>query len=87
MVSAVIGGLDTLIFTGGIGERAAPVREMICRNLEYLGIRIDPARNVAHADVTSTGGSVCTVRVIPTNEDLMIARHTRTQLLKSGEGE
>lgn len=86
-LSSVIGGLDALIFTGGIGERSAPVRWMICHNLEYLGIRLDPTRNDTHADVISTADSTCTVRVIPTNEDLIIARHTRTLLLKSNEGE
>jgi acetate kinase len=76
-LTAVLGGLDTLVFTGGIGERAAPVRWEVCRGLEYLGIQLDPQRNIAHADPISTTHSPCTVRVIPTNEDLMIARHTR----------
>jgi len=75
-LSAVLGGLDTLVFTGGMGERAAPVRETICRDLGYLGIQIDHVRNDLNADVISTRDSVCCVRVIPTNEDLMIARHT-----------
>ena len=79
-LTAVLGGLDTLVFTGGIGERAAPVRWEVCRGLAYLGIDLDPQRNAVHADVISTPGSGCTVRVIPTNEDLMIARHTRTLL-------
>jgi acetate kinase len=77
-LTAVLGGLDTLVFTGGIGERAAPVRWEVCQGLAYLGIDLDPQRNAVHADVISTPGSDCTVRVIPTNEDLMIARHTRT---------
>jgi acetate kinase len=76
-LTAVLGGLDTLVFTGGIGERAAPVRWEVCRSLEYLGIQLDPPRNQTHAEVISTSGSRCTVRVITTNEDLMIARHTR----------
>jgi len=79
-LSSVLGGLDTLVFTGGIGERAAPVRWMICRGLDYLGINLDPGRNEAHAEIISTAESSCTVRVIPTNEDLMIARHTRALL-------
>lgn len=86
-LSTVIGGLDTLVFTGGIGERAAPVRAMICHNLEYLGIRLNPAGNNAHADIISAADSICTVRVIPTNEDLMIARHTRTLLSKNWKEE
>ena len=79
-LSAVLGGVDTLVFTGGIGERAAAVRWMICHGLDYLGIRLDPGSNDADADVISTNNSPCKVRVIPTNEDLMIARHTRALL-------
>jgi acetate kinase len=75
-LAAVLGGLDTLVFTGGIGERAAPVREAICGGLEHLGIRLDPERNRRHAATISIDGSGCTVRVIATDEDLMIARHT-----------
>jgi acetate kinase len=74
--SAVLGGLDILVFTGGIGERAALVRETVCANLDYLGIRIDRTLNEHHAGTISTEDSSCCVRVIPTNEDLMIARHT-----------
>jgi acetate kinase len=86
-LSAVLGGLDTLVFTGGIGERAALVRWMICHGLDYLGIRLDPGNNDAHAEIISTKNSSCTVRVIPTNEDMMIARHTRALLLKGSQGE
>jgi acetate kinase len=75
--AAVLGGLDMLVFTGGIGEHASPVREEICRDLGHLGLRLDLARNDAHADVISTVQSTCEVRVIATNEELMIARHTR----------
>jgi acetate kinase len=82
-LAAALGGLDTLVFTGGIGERAAPVRLEVCRGLAYLGIDLDPRKNAVHADVISTPGSDCTVRVIPTNEDLMIARHTRTLLVST----
>ena len=77
-LAAVLGGLDTLVFTGGIGEHAAPVRAEVCRGLEHLGIRIDPDRNARHEAVVSDGA--CTVRVVPTDEDLMIARHTRAVL-------
>ena len=86
-LSAVLCGLDMLVFTGGIGERAAPVRWMICHGLEYLGIRLDPGNNDADAETISTAGSPCIVRVIPTNEDRMIARHTRALLSKNGQGE
>ena len=85
-LSAVLGGLDTLVFTGGIGERAAPVRWMICHSLDYLGIHLDPGNNDANAEIISAANSSCTVRVIPTNEDLMIARHTRALLLKGKQG-
>lgn len=76
-LAAALGGLDTLVFTGGIGERAATVRWEVCRGLECLGVRLDAQRNEASADAISTPQSPCTVRVIPTQEDLMIARHTR----------
>jgi acetate kinase len=75
-LAATLGGLDTLVFTGGIGERAAPVRWETCQGLGHLGIRLDPERNAANADTVSRSDSSCMVRVIPTDEDLMIARHT-----------
>jgi acetate kinase len=74
--AAALGGLDTLVFTGGIGERAADVRAEICSGLEFLGIVIDERANRANAEVISAG-SRCVVRVVATDEDLMIARHTR----------
>jgi acetate kinase len=73
-------GLDTLVFTGGIGEHAAPVRWEVWAGLKYVGVQLDPQRNAAHAELVSTPQSSCTVRVIPTNEDLMIACHTRVVL-------
>jgi acetate kinase len=82
-LAAVLGGLDTLVFTGGIGEHAAPVRLRICEGMEFLGIRIDPRRNERHAPVISTESSSATVRVMRTDEDLMIARHTRELIEKS----
>jgi acetate kinase len=80
--AAVLGGLDTLVFTGGIGEHAAPVRAGICEGLEPLGIAIDGGANDRNAEIVSPAGSRCVVRVVQTDEDLMIARHTRTILLK-----
>jgi acetate kinase len=79
-MTAVLGGLDTLVFTGGIGEHAAALRWDVCRELAYLGIGLDAERNAAHAEVISAPGSTCTVLVIPTNEDVMIARQTRALL-------
>jgi acetate kinase len=73
--AAALGGLDALVFTGGIGERAAAIRERICSGLEFLGIRLDGARNVANAPVISADDSRVNVRVIQTNEDLMIVQH------------
>jgi acetate kinase len=74
--AAALGGLDLLVFTGGIGERAAPVRWQACTGLEYLGVKLDRDRNDANAETISTDDGRCLVRVIRTNEDLMIARHT-----------
>ncbi len=79
-LSATLDGLDTLVFTGGIGERAPFVREKICQGLGYLGLRLDPDKNEAHVPLISAPDSPCAVRVIRTNEDLMIARHTRRVL-------
>ena len=72
--AAVLGGLDTLVFAGGIGEHAAEVRARVCAGLEFLGIELDAARNAAHAGVILSVGSRVTVRVIPTDEERMIAR-------------
>jgi acetate kinase len=77
-LAAALGGLDNLVFTGGIGERAAAVRWQACQGLEHLGVRLDPAKNDAHAETISTPEASCTVRVIPTDEDRIIARHTRS---------
>lgn len=74
--AAALGGMDALVFTGGIGEHAAPIRERICAGLEFLGIRLDTARNAAAAAVISTDESRVCVRVMKTDENLMIARHT-----------
>jgi acetate kinase len=74
--AAVLNGLDTLVFTGGIGERAVDIRVKICLGLEYLGIALDTEANRRNAEVISLPASKCTVRVIQTDEDLMIVRHT-----------
>jgi acetate kinase len=79
-LAAALGDVQMLVFTGGIGERAAPVRWEISQGLEHLGVRLDPRRNADDAETISARHSACTVRVIPTNEDLMIARHTRAVL-------
>jgi len=74
--AAVLGGLDILIFTGGIGENAPSIRRRICENMEFLGIRLDSIRNDVNAPLISYDHSPTTVRVMKTNEELMIARHT-----------
>ena len=79
--AAALGGLDTLAFTGGIGERAAIVRAEICSGLQYLGVALDGEANNRNAEVISARGSRCVVRVVETDEDLMIARHTRSVAL------
>jgi acetate kinase len=74
---AALGGLDTLIFTAGIGEHSAPVRERICHGLEFFGVELDASRNARHAPIISRDGSRVVIRVMKTDEDLMIARHVR----------
>jgi acetate kinase len=72
--AAALGGLDTLVFAGGIGENASPVRARICEGLGFLGVELNEPRNAANAEVISTDTSPATVRVIRTDEELMIAR-------------
>jgi len=76
-LTTVLGGLDSLVFTGGIGEHAASIRQRICSGLEFIGLKVETERNAAHAAIISGEESLVTVRVIQTDEDLMIARHTR----------
>jgi len=74
--AAVLGGIDALVFTGGVGEHSHQVRSALCRNLASLGIVLDECANRAHsAEISGAGGRVA-VHVIPTNEELVIARHT-----------
>ena len=73
-LAAALGGLDSLVFSGGMGESAPEVRARVCGGLEFLGVRLDPAANAANAPVISTTTDSVTVRVIPTDEELMIAR-------------
>jgi acetate kinase len=73
--AAALGGLDVLVFAGGIGEHAPIVRNRICENLGFLGINLDESSNEADAALISSAESQVKVRVIKTNEDLMIVRH------------
>lgn len=75
-LTAALGGIDTLVFTAGIGEHSPEIRAAICDRCTWLGIRISDAENQRDAAVISTLKSMVTVRVIPTNEELMVARHT-----------
>jgi acetate kinase len=75
-LAAALGGLDALVFTGGIGEHAAPVRERVCAKLGWLGVELDPAANAADARVISAPAAATTALVLPTNEEWMLARHT-----------
>ena len=70
---AALGGLDTLVFAGGIGEKAPVVRARICDGPEFLGIELEEKRNAANAGVISTDASRATVRVMHTDEEWMIA--------------
>jgi len=79
-LAAVLGGLDTLVFTGGIGEHSPAIRARIVRDLEFLGVEIDPHAN--EQAVLSPPGARVTVRVIKSDEDRMIARHTRDVVTK-----
>lgn len=75
-LAAALGGLDTFVFTAGIGENSPPMRARIAARLEWLGARIDPARNLAGELDVSTPESKVRLLVVPTDEELMVARHT-----------
>jgi acetate kinase len=75
-LTAALGGLDALVFTAGIGEHAAAVRARVCRDAAWLGLELDEAANEAGGPRISRAGSRVAAWVIPTNEELMIARHT-----------
>jgi len=75
-LAAVLGGIDGLVFTGGIGENSPQIRQRICEASSWLGIDLDLHANAASAPCICSAGSPVAVLVIPTNEELMIARHT-----------
>lgn len=79
-LAAALGGLDAVVFTGGIGEHAAMIRERACRNAAWLGLELDTLANQKGDSRISTETSYVSAWVIPTNEELMIARHTRSLL-------
>ena len=80
-LAAALGGLDTLVFSGGIGENAAEVRARICAGLHFLGLELDSERNAANQAIISTDSSRITVRMIRTDEEAMIARYTQRLLV------
>ena len=84
--AAALGGLETLVFAGGIGENAAAVRARICEGLEFLGIEMDSSRNEAQVEVISTDKSRVVVRIIRTDEELMIARSVCRLLDRGAKG-
>ena len=76
-LAAALGGLDAIVFTAGIGEHAAEIRERVCRDAVWLGVELDADANATHGPRISSATSRASAWVIPTNEELMIARHTR----------
>jgi acetate kinase len=83
-MTAALGGIDTLVFTGGIGQHAAPVRADIARGLGYLGVHVDDDRNGRGDAIISPDGSPCLVRVVDTDEERMVARHAARVSLEPG---
>ncbi|MFT3717266.1 acetate/propionate family kinase [Pseudorhodoferax sp.] len=79
-LAGVLGGLDMLVFTAGIGEHSVALRERICAGLAWLGVDLDPAANAAHAPVISSAASRVRVAVEPTNEEWIAARHAQRLL-------
>ena len=75
-LAAVLGGIDGIVFTAGIGERSAEIRARICAASAWLGVELDRAANDRHGPRISTERSRVSAWVVPTNEELMIARHT-----------
>ena len=74
---AALKGIDALVFTGGIGERSAPIRTAVCRDAAWTGLALDAGANESGGPRINATDSAVSAWVIPTNEELMIARHTR----------
>jgi acetate kinase len=83
-LAAALGASDALVFTAGIGGHAAPVRVRVCEDAAWLGVRLDPAANLGYGPRISTADSPVSVWVIPTDEELMIARHTLACIRRGG---
>ena len=82
--AAILGGLDALVFTAGIGEHSAPVRAALCGKLTSLGVKLDDQANASNGPCISATDSAVSVWVIPTNEELMIAQHTLALVKERG---
>lgn len=82
-LAAALGGLDSLVFTAGIGANSPEIRERVCRAVAWLGLEFDPDSNATSGPRISRPGSAVSAWVIPTNEELMIARHTQ-RLISAG---
>jgi acetate kinase len=79
-LAAALGGLDGIVFTAGIGEHSASIRRSVCHALKWLGLALDETANDSAASRISTSDSPISAWVVPTDEELMIARHTRQVL-------
>jgi acetate kinase len=79
-LAATLGGLDSIVFTGGIGENAVAIRARVCEDAAWLGVALDVSANARGGPRISAGSSRVTAWVVPTNEELMIARHTQRVL-------
>ena len=87
LLAAMLGGLDAVVFTAGIGERSAPVRAAIARRLAWLGAEFDEAANAAGGPRIDTAASRVSLLVVPTDEESMIVRHTRALLAGRRQGQ
>ena len=85
-LAAALGGLDALVFTGGIGEHSAPVRRAICSAAAWLGLSLDETANAAGAICISTADSRVSVWIIPTDEEQVVAQHTAAALAAGSGG-
>jgi hypothetical protein len=82
-LQSAAGAHRAIVFTAGIGEHSASLRERVCRNAAWLGVELDPCANAANGPRISIAASRVTAWVIPTDEEVMIARHTRNVLTKT----
>jgi acetate kinase len=85
-LAAALGGIDGLVFTAGVGENSAPIRARICERAAWMGVELDAGANGTGGPRISRTGSRVSAWVIPTNEELMIARHTRNVLAGAAGG-